>query len=547
MAGQFVKSGATLECPLCSSGGKLLVSHTQVQLQDTPCATNGDRSKSNLVFEGVCNKWRKNKPPCASVIVPTQWQNVASHLEIDGEFMLLENSTIGCATGGVVIKIDDTAQVDVPTDLIEEPSTLKKFHINFRRGTNYSGEYGFDWLRDEYIYPIEFVATTFRENANNGYKPLALYPKTLKDQYYSSDVIDPISPYGQDYYPSWLSLFSKHTYWMFNNKVHNNGILLNLEIEALEELSTDTTILTFETSNNTITIAPSKINLSDALTTKQTKDLGDGTTKEFYVLEDAVNISCYRPIANHEEIKVFAELEGQKEEVGKLMIYNNSEIPTMEVVMVKVVTGGQEPHISNDFIATIQDKFLNEALIKMEITNKIEFDIEELSLSQPDVLNFRSEYLTGYPIYNDELSSNFFKELLTLYEKHGDDKPVGGTINSHLNKKTYIFYTSVDMNTEGEVPSDFYLSPTNFHISWGNSVFLSKDGYRKVDTIAHEIAHSLSLPHSFESVPNNSNIFHISHTDNIMDYYLHTELNTIKGVLFKWQWDIMRKDRSLVY
>ena len=44
-------------------------------------------------------------------------------------------------------------------------SCLRKFTIHFRRPdtlkekSNYSyrGEYGFDWLRDEYIYPIEKV------------------------------------------------------------------------------------------------------------------------------------------------------------------------------------------------------------------------------------------------------------------------------------------------------------------------------------------------------------------------------------------------------
>ncbi|WP_299190116.1 DUF3289 family protein [uncultured Aquimarina sp.] len=129
MSGQFVKNGATLSCPLCSSDGVLVVSHTEVQLQDTPCATNGDRNKSNLVFGGVCKKWRKSPPPCAGVIAPKQWQGVASNLEIDGEFMLLEDSTIGCATGGVNIVIKDTAQIDVPTDLPE--SMLQDIEVPF--------------------------------------------------------------------------------------------------------------------------------------------------------------------------------------------------------------------------------------------------------------------------------------------------------------------------------------------------------------------------------------------------------------------------------
>ena len=31
-------------------------------------------------------------------------------------------------------------------------SCLKKFLVHFRRGSNYKGEYGFDWVREDYIY-----------------------------------------------------------------------------------------------------------------------------------------------------------------------------------------------------------------------------------------------------------------------------------------------------------------------------------------------------------------------------------------------------------
>lgn len=41
---------------------------------------------------------------------------------------------------------------------------LRKFTVHFRRPYNigratnrYNGEFGFDWLRDEYIYPIQKI------------------------------------------------------------------------------------------------------------------------------------------------------------------------------------------------------------------------------------------------------------------------------------------------------------------------------------------------------------------------------------------------------
>ncbi len=136
MAGQFVINGAQLKCPLCSSSGKLVVSSTQIELQDINWATDGDNAKSNLVFDGVCKKWRKNPPPCASVISPTQWSKTADSVTIDGQTALLEDSTIQCSTGGVDISVTNTAQTETPTDLpvpeikdIEVPFYVERYRV----------------------------------------------------------------------------------------------------------------------------------------------------------------------------------------------------------------------------------------------------------------------------------------------------------------------------------------------------------------------------------------------------------------------------------
>ena len=36
----------------------------------------------------------------------------------------------------------------------EMKNSLPKFLVYFRRPDDYRGEFGFDWIRDEYIYPI---------------------------------------------------------------------------------------------------------------------------------------------------------------------------------------------------------------------------------------------------------------------------------------------------------------------------------------------------------------------------------------------------------
>ena len=82
------------------------------------------------------------------------------------------------------------------SSLIGQTSTscLQKFTIHFRRpeilkqnkNAPYKGEYGFDWLRDEYIYPIEWVFYDEVYDMNNPplpinkYKELSLNPENLK-------------------------------------------------------------------------------------------------------------------------------------------------------------------------------------------------------------------------------------------------------------------------------------------------------------------------------------------------------------------------------
>ena len=125
-------------------------------------------------------------------------------------------------------------------------SCLRKFTIHFRRpeklkqkkGATYKGEYGFDWLRDEYIYPIEKV---FYDNCDESIDPITIKDycelcidhKDLKLDYLNEDIINPIKPHGQDYYPAWLSIFACNV--QGNNadagsEMHKDGVYLDLQL-----------------------------------------------------------------------------------------------------------------------------------------------------------------------------------------------------------------------------------------------------------------------------------------------------------------------------
>ena len=77
----------------------------------------------------------------------------------------------------------------------------------------------------------------------------------------------------------------------------------------------------------------------------------------------------------------------------------------------------------------------------------------------------------------------------------------------------------------------------------------------KKRTVLHEGAHSFSLTHVFQEGKYNSPfVFYKGYTDNIMDYVNQAgtsnrnpfEANDKINNFYKWQWEIMRKDRSLI-
>ena len=93
---------------------------------------------------------------------------------------------------------------------------------------------------------------------------------------------------------------------------------------------------------------------------------------------------------------------------------------------------------------------------------------------------------------------------------------------------------------------------------WENSVVIFKQAQTNLDTLVHEIGHSLKLPHIFEYWGNDYQ-FYQGQTSNIMDYTWYETVNW-DNKLKKWmtganfkkrkffskvQWDLLRSDRSL--
>ena len=433
---------------------------------------------------------------------------------------------------------------------------LKKFLVHFRRPKDYRGEYGFDWLREEYIYPLVTVTNDNDGSPINRKVTLCKGVDSLKEKY-REDVVNPINPYGKEYFPAWLSIFPFTTNEQFphGSRMHKNGVFLDLQIDEIDTIVPDGTEIIFETGSPCLEITPNKIPISEVLSTKKRSRRVGGNLINFYYLPKKINIKCKdQPLKRHKDIKVFAKLKGESKEIGKLMVYKNDVIPKAELVVVNVITdNNHKAKLYEGYQFSLKHQAFNQALIRAEVKIDTEFNLNNLKHHR-DV----NDFLNGY---NSLKAGDILRKITRLYNKYGKYGKISGGINSDNTQKTFLFFTSIGAG------KTLGVAHLNKHTEqWGNSFLIFNSGLLKYRTIVHECAHSLSLPHIFSeellSLFGFDFVFYQGYTDNYMDYTwqrggndsngdpLSTGNNVYKDKMysfFKWQWDIMRRDRSLTF
>ena len=501
--------------------------------------------------------------------------------------------------------------VDVDVDVCERPkaskqigqtstSCLQKFTIHFRRPAQlkqkkgsppYKGEFGFDWLRDEYIYPMEKVVLT------GTYTELCKKPINLRKKYLE-DVVPRGKNFqinGQDYYPAWLSIFACNV--QGNNAdagsdMHKDGVYLDLQLHEIDEIIDDRTEIFFKPSVPCLKITPEKISISEFLKTKrETQKLGNRNGQpelyyNYYKLENAVKIICQGDtLKQHGKIKVFAKRGPTKIEVGRLMVYKNNQIGKANIVVVNVITKDNNnkkviPQSHSSLKSLYNNHCFNQALIQAEIETIEDFDLVELAKDSNDYdvdsflddINDYNDYMNGSRVINSVFGTRKIKieadkeirdRLCKLYDKYGKNRPKNPEypkkpekflkINDGKHYKTYLFFTEISPFYADTGQGDTYgMAYVRGH-DWGNMTVIFKKGLTDDYTIMHETAHSFSLRHTFEELSETE--FYQGYTENVMDYYKYELPNRKKGSdgqyknkmysFFKWQWDMIRKDQSI--
>lgn len=443
---------------------------------------------------------------------------------------------------------------------------LRKFTVHFRVSdyndnrlvngkyikSDYDGSFGFDWLRDEYIYPIIPVDDKNKRPIFKG-NPLKLISS------YKAGQKSQIKPFGEQYIPSWLAMFSS----VNSNEINKNGVILNLEIlqclgDDILPLANDGTKLFFLPTTESLKVIPDTLDLSKFLQKKRKSKKLANRVRYFYEENNSIKIICNNILNDHEEINVYAIKGVSQEKVGKLMVYRNNNIPKLELSFINVVTNSQSIKKPDKYEFYLKYQSFNQALIRAERRLETNFDLVFLSKSIPEIKDFLNKINSTSDLDADKISG----ELINLFDKYGGKyRPNDGknnlTINGDGHARTYIFYTNIKAGrTNGIAPDDklWNIIPNG----WGNSVVVFQQAQTNIDTLVHEIGHSLKLPHIFEFWGNDYQ-FYQGQTSNIIDYtwYKTAIWNNInkkwiigdnkkrRKFFSKIQWDLLRSDRSL--
>ena len=446
---------------------------------------------------------------------------------------------------GIRITLKETGQQTIARLWVHNPNEEKEpdYLIHFRRPETYDGEFGFDWMRDNY-------------------KEICSDYEKLKKEYYDAEKNEKVELGHKEYFVPWLSIFPKQE----DDKLKQE-VKLRIEVEVLNNYQIQDDDYIKIPSKAGIIFNPDKIKVSD---------INNDTT---------IEVICKEPLEKNICITV---LDKNNIEVGKLNVIKNDITYKLNIRFIKVKfrgkieqnkagiknklnfslgkttalpPSGQEIVQNLDmkdrmnewvkYVETSEENFnlkLCQALIKycpIKIDNKIDYRNIELNFdsfivgtaSKSKGINRVKSSITSIDLdaiacYMEE----FILGLKEIYEeKYGTEKGV------------IVFLLPITVRY-----TNFPDTNIGYHDGFADEVFkegryimlTNKTSDFKYFTLLHEIGHTLGLFHSFQEkqidekgrkiIPTHT--FKEGFTENIMDY------NIFPVSFWKWQWIEMHKD-----
>ena len=242
----------------------------------------------------------------------------ASDIIFNSEKSVIPNGKQGIVIGNKVEKITSKDNSN------DEENNKPEYIVEFKHTPSYDGEFGFDWMRGNWLTGdcVEGL-----EELKKIYTPFQVNLKHYQTQ----------KPYG-DYYVPWLIMFPNH-----KEKIGKEVQLLvtaPMEYQDSSLLnSTEDEEFSLKTSNPSLRVEPSKLNMNDCLSGA------------------VITIYCDSPLKNDETITAIASNGAI---VGKINVMKNSHYQDLTVNVYVIKSYLTDKNYTNDYGKKVVDNKLSE-------------------------------------------------------------------------------------------------------------------------------------------------------------------------------------------
>jgi len=435
-----------------------------------------------------------------------------------------------------VAGITETTSIEVVEDVT--------FTVQFERKKDYDGEFGFDFMRDNY--------NTISQNYEE-----------LKKEYKDAQIN------GAEYFVPYLSMFPKQ-----------GGVILNLKLDIIEGKARKDDVIKLPAKDG-IKFVPNKVSLKDLQ--KEHEELEKEKAKGYdgdvsKINRTEVKVICENELSQDTSIEL---LDKNDQPVGEIIVVKNDELLTLPIQFVKV-KGNEPDNTYNDktfktfnpdlIEKELKEKSLNQALIKVERNGISEIILDIEDLIEKDIIKRSGGNIPRFyeedSRYKNYLDKQFkkeqpnFKGIVYFLSSITQDGQQGGHGSVYPKKSNSVVVVPGQVQNNSKVTFiheaghvlgllHSFKDPhtTNFKKRIESNNKKIEKYQKETKDVKIRIGGDIMTKEQYINLLKERNIelesiissnlfkFKQSGTDNFMDYYNHSP-NSFN----KWQWNIIQNE-----